>query len=157
MKHLACFCVSGMVQLILCIHGCYRKLCLSWMEARGEAGSWRLLGAEDWGIGAGSWEKRGKRSWLSRRGAAGVALLSTQTITRSAGERRRIVTLRLYSVTADLQVSLPVFWLYLTRAALEWQMEKLWFTGQTRLTDGLFYIGGPRRTSPVDFKVVDIR
>lgn len=112
MKHLACFCVSGMVQLILCIRGCYRKLCLSRMEARGEAGSWRLLGAEDWGIGAGSWEKRGKRSWLSRRGAAGVALLSTQTITRSAGERRRIVTLRLHSVTADLQVSLPVFWLH---------------------------------------------
>lgn len=72
MKHLACFCVSGMVQLILCIHGCYRKLCLSRMEARGEAGSWRLLGAEDWGIGAGSWEKRGKRSWLSRRGGSAL-------------------------------------------------------------------------------------
>lgn len=72
--------------------------------------------------------------WGGKLGKAGgrgldyrdeVALLSTQTITSSAGERRRIVTLRLYSVTADLQVSLPVFWLYLTRAALEWQMEKL--------------------------------
>ena len=44
--------------------------------------------------------------------------VSTQTITRGVGETQNRDT-QMYSVTADPQVSLPVFWLYLTRAVLE--------------------------------------